>query len=222
MARAGGWERAARPGRKQRTGIVSGMRMILASSKLGFGEENRRGGHRFPLGVWVAAHSRDSRVRAAAMRSGRATRSLLRGGAEDPHPLVRCAAVGNPHAPEAVVRAGARDATDWLRCAAVKNPRAPEDVVRAGFDDPSAHVRESAVLRRDAPTDLVGKACFDQARAVALAAASSPRLPEDVAEQLSEATEVVAIQRALAANPVVPERIRVVARMRAEALRTAT
>ena len=47
-------------------------------------------------------------------------------------------------------------------------------------------------------------------------AASNPRITEEAAERLSR-SKTREIQRALAENPAVPERIRVVAAMRAEA-----
>lgn len=50
------------------------------------------------------------------------------------------------------------------------------------------------------------------------AAASSPALTAELAAKLSE-SEVMAIQEALAGNPVVPERIRVVARLNASGSR---
>ena len=48
------------------------------------------------------------------------------------------------------------------------------------------------------------------------AAASNPHISEEAAERLSR-SKTREIQRALAENPAVPERIRVVAAMRAEA-----
>jgi hypothetical protein len=72
--------------------------------------------------------------------------------------------------------------------AAVGNPKAPVEVIAAGARDRSPYVRR--------------------------AAASNPRISEEAADRLSR-SKAPAIHRALAENPAVPERIRVVAAMRA-------
>ena len=115
-----------------------------------------------------------------------------------------------------VLRAGVVDKHWEARRAAVENPNAPEDVIRAGAVDKSSLVREAAVRHLSAPEDVIRAGAEDDDPWVRKAAAGSPKLIAELAEKLSR-TEWVAIQQALVENSVVPERIRVVARMKVEA-----
>ena len=63
--------------------------------------------------------------------------------------------------------------------------------------------------------DVIRTGAEDEASWVQAVAAASPRITVELAEQLSK-SKVVKVQEALAGNPAVPERIRVVVRMRAE------
>ena len=98
---------------------------------------------------------------------------------------------------------------------AAGNPSAPEDVIRAGAVDHSPWVRAAVAGNANAPEELIAVAVRDRNQRVREAVASSPCITEEAAERLSR-SKVREIQRRLAKNPAVPERIRVVALMRAE------
>ncbi len=71
----------------------------------------------------------------------------------------------------------------------------------------------------NAPADVLAVGLRSADKATRIAAAKHPLLSEDAAKKLSR-SRTVEIENALAGNVGVPERLRVAARMRAEALRT--
>ena len=156
------------------------------------------------------------RVRTAAVGNPSAPVDVIRAGVRDADVTVRMLAVGHPGAPEDVIRAGGKDEAECVRAAAVGNPSAPEDVIWRGVVDEHPWVRAGAVGNPSAPVDVLVVAAKRREKDLRVMVARHLRLSEDLAEKLSK-SKVAAVQEALAGNPVVPEHIRVVARMKLEA-----
>ncbi len=86
----------------------------------------------------------------------------------------------------------------------------------AGVGDRHSWVRWEALSNLSAPVDALVAAMRYRGSKTRQLIASHPHLPEDLAVKLSM-SKMKEVQEALAGNPVVSERIRVVARLKAEA-----